>query len=249
MARAKGVRTGERGRDKMKPCLFIALDGLSNNEKETLKIAEKLSNVEGNFGFKINLDYLLKVGTKKAIEKIRKFGRPIFADIKMFNGTRTMKDIIRDLVDLEVEYLNVYALADYLLPEAVAIAKGTKTKVLCLTILTHFDDSYCQNHYRRSLKDAVRHFAKIGKDANCDGVILPGTMLEVVKDLDMINLVPGVRPEGFVDDRHKEEINEGDAIDGGADILVIGGPIMNSENPVNTLSRSLYEIKKGEQRR
>ncbi|GAH32741.1 unnamed protein product, partial [marine sediment metagenome] len=42
-----------------KPFLFVALDGLMKKEKETLETAERLSDVEGNFGFKVSLDYLL----------------------------------------------------------------------------------------------------------------------------------------------------------------------------------------------
>ncbi|MCK4891624.1 MAG: hypothetical protein KAS78_03065, partial [Candidatus Pacebacteria bacterium] len=70
----------------MKPLLFIALDGLSTEEEKTLEIAEQLSKIEGNIGFKLNLDYLLKESTGSAIRKLQRFGRPIFADIKMFNG-------------------------------------------------------------------------------------------------------------------------------------------------------------------
>jgi len=43
----------------MKPLLFNALDDLASKEEKTLKVAEQLSKVEDNFGFKVNLDYLL----------------------------------------------------------------------------------------------------------------------------------------------------------------------------------------------
>ena len=73
----------------MKPLLFIALDDLSGKEEKTLKIVEQLSKVEGNFGFKINLDYLLNPGKGlKAISvPIQQFNRPVFFDIKIFCST------------------------------------------------------------------------------------------------------------------------------------------------------------------
>ena len=43
----------------MKPFLLNALDDLADKEEKALKVAEQLSKVEGNFGFKVNLDYLL----------------------------------------------------------------------------------------------------------------------------------------------------------------------------------------------
>ena len=233
----------------MKPLLFIALDGLSIEEERTLKIAKQLSKIEGNIGFKLHLDYLLKEGTSSAIRKIQRLGCPIFGDIKMFNGTRTMKDVIRDLVELEVDYLDVYALADDLLPEAIAIADGKKTKVLGLTILTHFDEAYCQKHYKRSLRETVRHFSEVAIEAGCDGIILPGPTLEIVEDLNTMKLVPGIRPKEYKDTRHKEEIEPGDAIAAGADIIVVGGPIMKSDNPVGSAIKILSKMEDGERRR
>ena len=115
----------------MKPLLLNALDDLAGKEEKTLKVAEQLSKVEGNFGFKVNLDYLLnpEKGLKALLKPIQQFGRPVFSDIKMWNGTRTMASVIENLVALGVDYLNVYALADELLPKAIQITKGTKTKV------------------------------------------------------------------------------------------------------------------------
>lgn len=233
----------------MKPFLFIALDGLSTEEEKTLEIAERLSKIKGNIGFKLNLDYLLKKGTSSAIKKIQRLGRPVFADIKMFNGTRTMRDVIQDLVDLGVDYLNVYALADDLLPKAIAVANGKKTKVLGLTTLTHFNEAYCQKHFKRSLLETVWHFSEVAVKAGCDGVILPGPTLEIVRNINTIKLVPGIRPEGYKDTRHKEEIKDDDAIEAGADIIVVGGPIMKSDNPIESTNKILSRMEDGERRR
>ena len=229
----------------MRPFLFVALDGLTRKEKETLEIANKLSNVNNeNFGFKINLDYLLNKGLENAINPIKKLGRPIFADLKMWNGGRTMSSVIENLFILEVDYMNVYALADDLLPEAIKITTKAKTKVLGLTVLTHFDDAYCQKHFKRSLSETVRHFAEVAIDVGCHGIILPGTVLDAVSDITgIIKVVPGVRPVWYGDKRHKEEIEPWLAVKKGADILVCGSPIMKSVNPVEALERILSQMR------
>jgi orotidine-5'-phosphate decarboxylase len=228
----------------MKPFLFVALDGLTKKEKETLGLAEQLSHVSGNFGFKINLDYLLnpEKGFRAALRPIQQFDRPVFADLKMWNGTRTMASVIENLMAIGVDYLNVYALAEDLLPKAIRITEGTKTKVLGLTVLTHFNEDYCQKHFKRSLAQTVRHFAEIALEAGCHGIILPGTTLEVVADLNTIKVVPGIRPNWYKDTRHEEEVEPQIAVEKGADILVCGSPIMKSENPVAALERILSEI-------
>jgi len=228
----------------MKPLLLNALDDLAGKEEKTLEVAEQLLKVEGNFGFKVNLDYLLNPGKglKALLGPIQQFGRPVFADLKMWNGTRTMASVIENLVDLGVDYLNVYALADELLPKAIQVTEGTKTKVLGLTVLTHFNEAYCQKHFRRSLPETVRHFAEVAVEAGCHGIILPGTALEAVADLDTIKVVPGVRPTWYKDTRHEEEVEPRVAAEKGANVLVCGSPIMKSENPAEALRRILADI-------
>lgn len=225
-----------------KPFLFVALDGLVERPDETLQAARQLSESGGEFGFKINLDYVLQVGADPAVRIIKRLGRPIFTDLKMWNGTRTMASVIEQLVALGVDYLNVYALADNLLPKAVKLTAGTSTKVLGLTVLTHFNEAYCQRHFRRSLPETVRHFAEVSIDAGCHGLILPGTTLGVVSDLETIKLVPGVRPSWYQDTRHEEEITPKAAKEKGADILVCGSPIMKAEDPAQALLSILSEF-------
>lgn len=229
----------------MNPFLFIALDGLASEEEKTLAIAEQLSSVKENFGFKLNLDYLFSPtkSLTEAISDIQEFGRPIFVDIKMWNGTRTMKSVIQNIIDLEIEYINVYALAGNLLPKAIEITKGTKTKVFGVTVLTHFDNGYCLENFRRTLPEAVRYFSKVAVEYGCHGIILPGTMLNVVSDINTIKVVPGVRPEWYKDDRHEEEVAPREAIENGADILVVGSPIMKSAAPASALEKILSEMR------
>ena len=231
------------------PFLFVALDGLAENRRKTLEFAQQLlrGTTQRNFGFKLNLDFLLRQGVVRAVREIRCAfpGRQIFADLKMWNGKRTMRSIAKTLIDNEVDYLNVYALADDLLSEVVRVAEGSKTKVLGLTVLTHYTEDYCQKHFRRSLRETVQHFAKVVLDAVGDGIILPGTTLEVVQDLKTIKAVPGIRSEWYTDTRHEQEITAKEAVSGGADILVCGSPIMKSSDPVRALIRVLSEMEAG----
>jgi orotidine-5'-phosphate decarboxylase len=229
-----------------RPFLFVALDSLDREEQATLEVAEDLSGVEGNFGFKANLDYLLKYGLSgfnSAVKRVQQFGRSVFADLKMWNGTRTMRSVIEMLVESEVDYMNVYALADDLLPGAIKATEGSNTKVLGVTVLTHFSEEYCQRHFRRTLRETVRHLSEVAIERGCHGIILPGTTLEVVRDLQTIKLVPGVRPKWYQDTRHEEEVEPRVAAKQGVDILVCGSPIMKDpDDKVAALKRVLSEM-------
>lgn len=230
---------------KVTPLLCIALDGLVEQEKGTLRIAADLSATAGpKIGFKLNLDYLLRVGIRVAIANIRLLGpHPIFTDVKMWNGGRTMASVVRQLVDEKVDYLNIYALADGELQQAVVAAKGTTTKVLGVTVLTHFDEKYCQRHFGRSFEDMVHHLAETALQRGCHGLILPGTSLDAVADLDTLKGVPGIRPKWYTSDaRHEQEIEPGLAVQKGAGLLVCGSPVTKSLDPVSALQRLLAEI-------
>ncbi|OIP76029.1 MAG: hypothetical protein AUK06_00660 [Parcubacteria group bacterium CG2_30_36_18] len=233
-----------------RPFLFVALDGLMKKEKETLEIAERLSGVEGNFGFRVNLDYLLDRGRRNpsTLGNIQQFNRLVFTDLKMWNGSSIMASIIGNLVDKRVDYLNVYALADDLLPEAIKIAKGSKTKILGLTVLTHFTEDYCQKWFQRSLKDTVRLGAEVAIKRGCQGIILPGTALDIVKDLETEKVIPGIRSEWYPEDeRHEQKVTASEAVNRDATALVCGGPIMKSQekvgiDSVEALKRVLSEM-------
>lgn len=225
------------------PFLFVALDNLDYGT--AFKRVSELSRVKGNFGFKVNLDYLLRYGLEgdQLIHWIQDQKKTVFTDLKMFNGTRTMASVIESLVKMKVNFLNVYALADNLLPKAIQIAEGTETKVLGLTVLSHFNEDYCKKHFRRSLPETVYHFAEVAIDAGCDGIILPGTALDIVKDLKILKVIPGIRPKWYKDTRHSEEIEPKVAIEKGADMLVCGSPILKSPNRIKALQDVLFEIK------
>ena len=230
-----------------KPIVFVALDGLATERAKTLKTAEDLCKAEGgDYGFKVNLDALVDVemGLREILAPIQVLNRPIFADLKVFNGIRTMASLFAKLAALGVQYTNVWALAETLLPKAIKAVEGTQTKILGLSVLTHYDEAYCQRHFGRDFPSTVRHFAQVAVENGCHGIILPGTQLSAVQDLDTFKVVPGVRPTWYHDDRHSEEaeITPGQAVADGADALVCGSPIMKWADPLEALENILIEV-------
>ncbi len=223
------------------PLLFMALDDLNNKEQETLKAVRELDQVPGNFGYKINLDCMMAEGVCAIIRKLP-VSRPIFADTKTWNGKRTMTDLAKMLVDAGVDYFNVWVQADDQLAGAVKATEDSNTKILGVTVLTHYSDDWCRMYFRRSLEETVVFLTQRAKDLGLHGVVLPGTCLSAVKDSDLIKTVPGIRMEDFKDDRHKQEITPEFAAQNGADIVVCGSPIMKVLNKADALRRVLSRL-------
>jgi len=221
----------------MKTFLFVALDDLGKKEQETLAAVRELDQVPGNFGYKINLDCLMAEGVRAVIRKLPA-SRPIFADTKTWNGKRTVTDLAKMLVDAGMDYFNVWVQADDQLAGAVKATEGSKTKILGVTVLTHYSDDWCRMYFLRSLEETVVFLTQRAKDLGLHGVVLPGTCLPAVKDSDRIKTVPGIRMEDFKDDRHKQEITPEFAAQNGADIVVCGSPIMK----VSDKARALHQV-------
>lgn len=227
--------------------LYTALD--HNDVRSNLDLAQRLSTdtsraYQPNNGFKINLDHVYKWGTEY-INNVQKFGRPVFVDLKMNNGSRTMGNIVEDLVNRGVKHVNVWALADRLIKPLAEITKGSSTKLLAVTVTTHFDDEFCQKNFGRNLKETVRHFSEVGLEYGCDGIIIPGTTLDAVSDLDCTKLVPAIRPAWFKNTKTNDQeqtVTPTEAIQHGADILVCGSPIHQSHNPEEAMALIYQEM-------
>lgn len=224
------------------PGVFVALDGLNRNEAVTLTVAEQLATVSGNFGFKFNDDYVMRRNLKGASDALARFNRPRFADLKMWKGSRTMAEVVREVVDLGVDFVNVYALAEKEIEAAAKIADGSNTTLLGLTVLSHYNDAYCRIHFGTTMERAIWTQAHAAEKFGCKGLILPGTYLEVVKNIDLLKVVTAVRPDWFADKRHEQVITPRLAVDNGGDILVVGSPIMKSADPPGALAMILAEI-------
>ncbi len=235
------------------PFLFVALD--YETLEEVMRTAEQLASTEGNFGFKINLNIMLKHGVKAAIDPLKKFGKPIFADVKMFLGERTMVWIVEDLANLGVEFINIHLFAGFkavkTVNDALKKVENNKTGLLGLTVPTHYDTVYCQDNFGKTLIEMVVSLARVAAEADCKGIILPPSTLRAdthgFGDVygNMLRVVPAIRIRdlpGFNDKRHSDAVIPKEALINGADILVCGTPITKSQNMRDALKRVLEEM-------
>lgn len=229
---------------KQLPNLFVAVDA-SSKDKVTKKI-KAISNVPGEFGIKLNLDLVFgDIGVIKEMMQLAP-GRKFFVDCKMYNGKRTMAELIRQLADYGVVMANIYAHADNMLERAIQVANDNNMTILGVTVLTHHDDKYCRRVYQRSIGESVRMLTEMALENGCHGVILPGTTLGSVSDLNCIKFNPAVRPKWFGDSSANFQcqiMDHRDALKGGATIISCGSPIFKSKDPAKSLKKILEEIK------
>ncbi len=158
-----------------------------------------------------------------------------------------MRNIVEDIALRGADLTNVWAFAERLIRPLAETLKNSKTKLLGVTITTHFTEEYCQRLFGKSLPETVKMLSGIALGNGCHGIIIPGTTLDAVADLDCLKLVSAIRPPWFKDKRTNDQeqtVTPTEAIRGGANYLVCGSPIYKQLYPREALQRILEEMDK-----
>ncbi len=231
--------------------VFVALDYESQQKNfgSALKLTKEVKS--NNYGFKINLDSIANFCPNSEnpynfIKSINNLGKPVFLDMKMWNGSRTMNNIAKGCADLNIDIINMYPHAgSKFMIKVKNILKGTNTKLFGLTVLTHYKDEDTFKLYGKNLRDSVRMLAEMNQEFGADGIVVPGNQLNVVKDFSYLKLCPGIRPKWYEDKKSNEQeqiVTPKEAILKGADYIVVGSPILKSKNPSESLEKILNEF-------
>lgn len=237
------------------PTVFVALD--QADPAADLALAERLAaGAPGEgYGFKVNLDTAMHLapGAPGPYDQLAAFaalGRPLFLDLKMWNGGRTMAAIAAGLArhpELRVHLVDAYPHAGVpFLRQVAAALEGSATRLLGLTVLTHYGEDDTEALYGRPLEDAVRMLAARAAEAGCHGVVCPARFAPLARDLGLAPLCPGIRPAWFADKGANAQTlvaTPAEAVAGGAAYLVVGSPITRDADPGAALGRVLAEVR------
>jgi orotidine-5'-phosphate decarboxylase len=93
------------------------------------------------------------------------------------------------------------------------------------------------------VKDQVKILALLAKESGLDGIVCSPHEITTVKEIcgkDFKTIVPGIRPAITTSDDQKRVMTAKQAVDKGADYIVIGRPITKAEQP-SIAARNLYE--------
>ena len=229
--------------------LYVGLD--RDNQWKNLDLARELVSSEptDDFGFKVNLDHALMWG-ESYIREVVTWGRDVFVDLKMNNGSRTMSNVVRWLGGLRVTHTNVWAHSEANLAKTLARLEGAEDipKILAVTFYTRWDEAYAQRHHGMSLAALVGHWAGVAVENGADGIILPANQLAAVSDLETSKLSPAIRIAGETVTGEQQQVETPyGAIKAGADMLVVGSPIHAADNPSEALGTYLAEIRRAEE--
>ena len=168
-----------------------------------------------------------------------KKGFDIFLDLKLHDIPNTIKKSIEGLISYPINMLTVHASGGReMLSAAMEAVSGTNIKIFGVTILTSLNDDDTNEIFQRTSSEQVRMMLDLAESARIDGVVCSPHELELAKKREsLLSITPGIRLQNSNDDQ-KRVMTPKEAIDLGADYLVIGRPITAS----NDINKTLNEI-------
>jgi orotidine-5'-phosphate decarboxylase len=126
------------------------------------------------------------------------------------------------------------------LAEVAKVAKDNALKCIVVTVLTSHSYDEAGHIFNSRLPDILQRFVRDADEAGCDAIVCaPTDAASIRMNLDepdkMTLICPGVRPEWAQKNDQARVLTPVEAIDAGADYLVIGRPITK---PPNNWSRA-----------
>lgn len=225
--------------------LIVALDVPS--------VAEALSIIDNLDGlvsfFKVGLHLQVRPGIEGLIESLGDAGKDIFLDYKLGDIGETMRGGVAGAAARRVRFLTIQGSGD-LTEEHVAAAVSGKAdglpRILRVTLLTSLGEADAQAAYGKSVQELVMERARQAKDWGCDGVIASGREAKAIKQEfgpEFLVVTPGIRPSRSAVGDQKRVVTPGQAIEAGADYLVVGRPIVKSADRRAAAEAIIEEMK------
>ncbi len=183
------------------------------------------------------------------VEQIQQLGFDVFLDLKFHDIPNTVAAACRAAAEMGVWMVNVHALGGQRMMAAAreAIESTSQRPLLtAVTILTSMESAdLVQVGLNENPQTNVLNLAKLAQTSGLDGVVCSAqeaTLLRQQLNASFQLVTPGVRPAGSEQGDQRRIMTPREAVNAGANYLVIGRPITQSPNPVKALQDILNEL-------
>lgn len=210
-----------------------------------------LKDFEGlNPFIKIGMEMYYKEGPS-LVRELKSKGFKIFLDLKLHDIPNTVKNAMRQIGELGVDITNVHAEGGIQMMKAARegldmTESGKKTKLIAVTVLTSIDDEMLHNELlidnNFMVSDVAKHYAKNAKKAGLDGVVCSAFEANIMSDLGLISVCPGIRLDGDSKNDQKRVATPRLAKENKASYIVVGRSITKALNPVEAYKKCLKEF-------
>lgn len=217
--------------------VIVALD--FDNQQAALSLADQLDPSQCRL--KVGKELFTAAGPE-LVKALVARNFDVFLDLKFHDIPNTVAKAVKASADLGVWMANVHASGGSRMMSAAKQAldeQGSEMQLIAVTVLTSMDDTdLLETGVQRSPSEQVMHLAKLTQKSGLQGVVCSAQEASALKSAlgpDFKLITPGIRlPDSAADDQRRI-VSPTDAVAMGSDYLVIGRPITQSAQPLETL--------------
>jgi len=221
--------------------IIVALDVAT--KEEALQLVSELSSDVGFFKIGLQLYTAAGPGLTRDISVL---GPKVFLDLKLHDIPNTVAKAVESAGKLGVKMLTIHLSGGSDMIRAAVNARQHDMLILGVTVLTSStDETLRETGIPDTVADHVLRLARLGVSAGIDGLVASPHEARALRTEfgDKIKIVtPGVRPSWSEPGDQKRFMTPREAIDAGADYLVIGRPITAHPQPREAVARILGEL-------
>ena len=235
--------------------IIVALD-----VETAVEAREIIAELRGEVGaFKIGLQLFTAAGASFVREAVEA-GNRIFLDVKFHDIPNTVAKAAVEVARLGVWMFNVHACGGAEMMRRTIESVGEfcekenseKPKIIGVTVLTSSNrETLREIGVAAETETQVLNLARLAAKCGLDGVVASPLEAQTVRnninDQDFTIVTPGIRsanPATF--DDQKRVMTAKDALQAGANYLVIGRPIVSAENRLSAVRHILEEMETSE---
>ena len=223
--------------------LIVALD---MDQKSALDLANKIDPQDCNV--KVGSELFTASGPK-VIKELKNLGFEIFLDLKFHDIPNTVRKAVKTAIEMGVWMLNVHSLGGKEMLKAAYEAKETasiKPILIGVTMLTSLDNkSINQVGLKLNIEDQVLLLTNLCKEEGLDGVVCSPNELVLLREnvnKDFLLVTPGIRSLKVKNEDQKRTSTVSEAIEKGADYVVIGREVTTDTDPYKKIKKILETL-------
>ncbi len=204
--------------------------------------------------FKVGKELFTSCGPE-AVQTVLRHGGQVFLDLKYHDIPNTVAQAMVAAGRMGVRLTNLHALGGPAMMEAAAnevhrvFSEQDRPRLLAVTILTSSTAETLQAvGIDHPVEEMVVRLAMLAQQSGMDGVVASPLEIKAIRAAcgpDFLIVTPGVRPSFASLDDQKRVMTPSEAVQEGANYLVIGRPIAKADDPLQAAQMIIDEIVSG----
>ena len=220
--------------------LIIALDVETADEaREIVRQTASVVDI-----YKVGMELYAAAGMD-FIRELTSEGKQVFLDMKFYDIGETVRRAVKQVANSGVRFLTIHG-SESVMRAAVEGRGDSTLQLLAVTVLTSFDQSDLADlGYICSVEDLVDLRVRKAMGANVDGIVcspLEASRVRAIAGGKAVLVTPGVRSAGAGKGDQKRVATPREAIDAGANFLVIGRQVTRASDPALAVREILREL-------